>query len=483
MSRPGVTIINRELPPSRSAPNDVGRWFIAALTEKGSITAPIGPLRSLQEAVDQAGARVSYGVGYDALETFFREGGNEAYIGRAVGPNPVKASHVFQDGAASNTLTVFAKDEGDWGNLLNVAFLAGDVGGEFKIQVTHDTDVSVNETSPSLVDKAALITYAANSAYIRVVDTGPSANDPAVVAAQSLTGGTDDRGNITDTQWKAALDRLPRDLGPGQCSMPGRTTGQAHTDTLAHAAANNRVALLDAPDTPTAATLKAAAIAARGTNGRYGGMFAPWAIVPGVVSGTLRTVPYSAVQAGLIARSDGLGGSPNDPAAGENGQAVFATGLSQPAWDAATRTDLNAAGVNVARVIYGGVRTYGYRALVDPVATPNWLQLSNVRMYMTIVADGEAIAERYVLKKVDGRRHLLAKYAGELVGMLKPLWEDDSLYGATAEEAFNVDVGPSVNTNVTIANNEVRAIVTLRISPFAEEVRLELVKVPITQEV
>jgi hypothetical protein len=37
----------------------------------------------------------------------------------------------------------------------------------------------------------------------------------------------------------------------------------------------------------------------------------PWAVVPGVAGGTSRQVPYSAVEAGIIARNEALGLNPS----------------------------------------------------------------------------------------------------------------------------------------------------------------------------
>jgi hypothetical protein len=65
--------------------------------------------------------------------------------------------------------------------------------------------------------------------------------------------------------------------------------------------------------------------------------------------------------------------------------------------------------------------------------------------------------------------------------VLMAYYIDGSLYGATPDEAFSVDVGPDVNTSVTLAAGELRAVLTVRMSPFAEVVRIEIVKVSIEQ--
>lgn len=478
MPFPGTTVTLRDTAPPRSAPTDTGTAFVAGMTQKGDIDDVL--VTSMAEYDRLHGDRVSYGLVYDWLDAFFREGGSRAYVSRVVGPAAANAFVILDDSAVADTLRVEARNPGDWGNSLNVEVLAGDAGGEFKLRISHDTD-GVLQTTPSFATKAEAIAWAATNEWIKLVDQA-SALDPAVVGVTSLASGTDDRTNAVDAHWETALGRFSRELGPGQVAMPGRTTGQAHTDLLEHAAANDRVALLDMADTATAATLVAAAEAAR-TNGRRGASFSPWATIPGISPGTTRTVPYSAIAAGIRARNDSAGESPNVPAAGVMGQAVYAIGLSQTAWGDADRTLLNDAGVNVARIINGGVRTYGYRTLADPDTDPNWLLLGNARLVMAIVAGGYGIGERYVFAEIDGRGHKIADFAGDLTGELMRWWNAGSLYGDTPEEAFLVDTGPLVNTPETRADLELRAVLSLRLSPMGERIEVEIVNRPITERV
>lgn len=479
MARPGTVIRQRDLPPPRSAPTDTGVFFAAGMADKGSITEARA-VSSMTEFVKHYGDRVSYSLLYDAIDTFFREGGNKAYLSRVVGPAPVTAGVTLNDAGAAATLRVNANSPGDWGNSLNIQVVAGGVGGSFVLVVSHDA-LGELERSPDLVDKAAAFSWAQYSSYIALVDQA-SVNDPAVVAAQSFVGGADDRNNATETQWLNAINVFTADLGPGQVAMPGRTTATAHANLLAHAAARRRVALLDAADTFTAATLKAAAASARTVDARYGAFFAPWVKYPGLTAGTIRLVPPSALVAGVIARNDPRL-TPNVPAAGINGQSVFALGVSQAKWDDLTREDLNDDGVNVIRTLYGGVRIYGYRSLVDPIAVPNWINFGNSRLYMDIANRADIIAERYVLAEIDGRGIVIGKFDSDLTALLMPYWNAGSLYGLTPDEAFFVDTGPGVNTPETIANNELRAVISLKMSPMAELVTIEIVKRFITERV
>jgi hypothetical protein len=278
----------------------------------------------------------------------------------------------------------------------------------------------------------------------------------------------------------ASLAALSKDLGPGQIFYPGSSGADptAYSPLMAHAAANNRIALLHAAPTATASALGTLAATLRAdVNARYGALFAPAAIVPGVAGGTSRTVSYDALAAGIMARNDLLNGV-NDPAAGSHGTSRFATDLALVFTDA-ERATLNTAGVDVARSVYGQIQTYGYRTVADPAL--GWGLLSNARLNMAITAELDAVAQRYVFAQIDGRRVKINQFGADLVGVLVPYYESGQLYGETAQDAFFVDVGAAINTDTTIANGELHAVVGIKMSPFAEWVVIEIVKVAIDQ--
>lgn len=476
MSRPGVEVNVVDAAPPRSAPVSIDTWFAVGFTESG----PDDPVlvRSFGEFQRRFGNRSGYQTSYDSVETFFRDGGSRMYFQRVFGPAPTKGFKVLNDNAAQPTLKVESKSAGSLSAQMMVAVTVPSTG-LFQIIMTDQVSGAVLETTPEFTTKQDAIDWSSASDVINIVSAGPSALDPVASAAASLSGGTDDMANATDTQWVAALDKMGSELGPGQVSAPGRTTSTLQKALLEHAYEMNRVALLDTAyaATPSKAALITQADGLRDDpNARYGALFAPWAEVPGVVANTLRLVPYSAVQAALMARS----ARPNQPAAGVNGQSRYAIGVVG-AFNDTDREELNEAGVDIAREMYGGVRTYGYRTLADPAKLPQWIGLNNVRLVMEVKAKAYAIAEDFTFSQIDGEGRVFTRFGGALVGMLVPYYEDGALYGATAAEAFAVDVGGAVNTPETIAAGEIRAVIYLRTSPFAELVHIDIVKVQITE--
>jgi hypothetical protein len=281
----------------------------------------------------------------------------------------------------------------------------------------------------------------------------------------------------------AALSALTKDLGPGQVFIADQTlaTDPANQAALtAHAEANNRVALLSTPDGAATALIAAGTALHTDQNARYAACFAPSAVVPGVTPGTTRTVPMPAVIAGIIARND-LTLTPNQAAAGVNGASAYMLDLAATYTDA-EYSSINDAGVNMTRRIYGQIENYGYRSCVDPATSDSdWLEFGNARLNMAICAEADAIGERYVFSQIDGRGITIGDFGSDLSSMLLPYWTGGALYGATADEAYQVNVGSTVNTPDTIANGELHAILMVRMSHMAEWVVIEVVKVATTQ--
>jgi hypothetical protein len=430
--RPGVDVISRALPPPRSAPTDTGVAFIIGATPPGVTPAPpdVELVRSMTEFVATFGDRSAVAgeqATYDAADAYFHEGGAKLYVARSNPGTMVTLSSALP-----------AHDELERMTRAELDALATDRG----------------------IDPAQFATKA---------DVLAALEAPAL--------------QVADPGIASALANLTKDLGPGQVLIADATLASDVSNQsalLAHAVACNRVALLSCADGNAAALEAAGQALQTDANARYGALFAPTAVAPGVVAGTTRTIPYAAVEAGIIARNDAGGYSPNVPAAGELGQTVWALDVNGRYTDLEYQ-DLNEASVNMARLIYGGVRTYGYRSCVDPDASPQWRMFGWCRLNMAIVAEAEAIGERYVFRQLDGQGHTLAEFGGELSAMLAPYFESGSLYGRTAEEAYDVDVGSSVNTPETIANGELHAVISVRMSPDAEWVVIEIVKVASNQ--
>lgn len=463
----GVNIAFGDAAPSAAAPSDTSQYFVVGLSDRG----PVGSAQKVTSTPDfvlKYGDRVAYSVLYDAVDAAFRSGVATVYVSRLVGPAAVIASK------ALDTITVKAKGPGDYANTLKVAVIAG-TGSNIKVQVSDASGTL--ETSPDLADAAACAAWSASSAYVDITATGSLA--PAVAAAAFLTGGTDDRASITTADYTTAYGALPVTLGPGQVSAPGVTTAAVASATLAHAAATNRVALIDTVDSTVVGDLTTVTTGLRtDANASYGAAFGPFVEVPGIVSGTTRHVPISAVVAGLCARADTLF-NPGRAAAGREFPLSYVVDLHDFS-DADHQTAL-LAGANLAKDVFGTLEMYGFRSLVDPDLDAAWVQFNYARLRMAITAKLNAAAENFVFAQIDGNGHTLQQFADALTAVLKVFYDEGALFGATPSDAFVVDLSP--NTPATAQAGELHARIGVKFSPHAEVVYIDIAKTPLAQTI
>ena len=497
--RPGVAVLSRANQAASGVPTDTTVGFIVGEASQG----PVGTatqLTSMDQGVSIYGGRLAAAPFlYDGMELFFREGGGTLYVSRLA--DSAVAAHVaapafgtdadlaaaspgaFADGYK---LDVTAATVGSQQSLVNrpaglvFADEQSTTGDPFTAQLTDSTGKLLQQ-SLQIYTTDDLAAWLATQNYATLTEFTPG--EALTAVSLTLAGGADGTVPVTDPDaLGTSLDAFSTELGPGQLWAPGKTDPEMQAALMVHASSHNRVALLDAPQGADVPTLVAYGSALRDqVTDRYASLWAPWVTIPGVAQGTTRTVPWSSVQAGLIARADAAAGHANVAAAGDNGQSFFALDVTQTFSDADRQT-LLFAGVNTVRLRYGTVRAYGFRSLsASPGLNSPWVQFNHGRLNMQIVADSEEIGEEYVFSQIDGRGLTIAAFHGELNGMLGDLFDLGALYGATPDDAYDVNTSPSVNTIETISNGELHAILSVKMSPHAELVEIGIVKVALTE--
>jgi hypothetical protein len=466
MTLPGVSVSIRDEAAPPAFGFDTGAAFVVGVTGRGPLA--VTAVRSITGFANLYGERdAENAVLYDWLDVFFREGGSLAYVRRIVGAGSAEST-ITVPHAGSGDPTAFqvdASSPGIWGDDLDVVVAAGTSVGTFKLTVKLDG--TIVESSPDLGSNDDAVAWSEGSTYVALTKLG---EDAPTNGTYSLAGGDDDHGSIIDADFVDALDDFTTAYGPGQVVIPGQTTDAIHVGLVEHVADRGRVCLLDVADSAVVADLVGDLDAVRGYRGaRFAAAFGPWAIVPGVLAGTTRKVPYSAVEAGRIAALDAASQNPNQAAAG-------AAGVAQDPWDDEDRATLNDAGFNVARDTLGRVQAYGYRTIVNPVTDPRWREFTGSRTVMAVLADSHVVGESFEFSQLDGRGVKIAEFGGALTAVCAGYYQRGALYGATAEDAFSVNVSDAVNTPESLANGELKAVLTLRTSPFAERVEVELVR-------
>lgn len=466
-------VLLADTPPSGAAPVSTGRVYLAAITNKG-VFDPLKPCRSMTDVQKRFGTRQTFSTFWDWCETFFREGGAEVFPLPVRGPAPVKAT--LNIAGTGTTLIATALSAGDWANGATggytVEVINGPVGGaSFRQLIVRFGGVEVGRTI-EFNDRTQVDGAIVDEVQITL---GGGSGLPTVAAAANLASGTLDRLNITQTQIDAAINTPAADLGPGQVVACDWQTAATHATMRAHAKLNDRWALEDTVDTTTKATLLGAAAAEQGaTDGLYGELLGVWATIRGTAGVTSRSVPPSAFRAAKIAQTDVTAG-PNQAASG----AVYGAQTSslitgvKASFSDADQAELEDAGVNLLISRYGQVLCDGNRSLVEPLGSDNeWLQASNCRLRMAIVAQLQAAGQQF--EHVQLTRPHIAEYDTALTGVMQGF--QDQLFAADdgSDPGFVVETGPGVNTAETIAARQLLAQVGFRPAKGADLVTITL---------
>jgi hypothetical protein len=294
--------------------------------------------------------------------------------------------------------------------------------------------------------------------------------------------------NGTSTTFADALAQFTEDLGGGQVVAWDEVAGAATYGALQDYAAGGsmRYAYLDvAVGDDTESKLAAKAALMPESNNEYGALFGPWITIPapaGVIGGTERQAPASAAAAALTARADALG-NPNRAPAGRDFPLQYAIGFVGAQLTDADATALRSAGLNPFRKKFGLLVLDGFQTSVDQTPDSPFWQANCGRARMWMQWRAKAIGLNYEYKPIDGRGRLARALQTDLDAMCLELYGVDGLYGDTPAEAFNTEVGVSVNTTDTIAQGELHAVTEARFSLHAKSVIIDLVSVPITGRV
>jgi hypothetical protein len=481
------TIVNQtEIPAATSAAWDSANAFFIGLSDWGPTTGGPVTIQSQPGVAAVVGPRSGTNTTiYDALDVYFREGGNTAFFQRVVGPNASAASLTLRDSGGSAALLISAVYVGNYGNDIQVAVVNS--GSSFVITLT-DTYGNSLAQSPALTSRAAAVTWGATISPITVTALG-GVTLPQTSVATTLTGGTDSRAQATIGSYQTALSLFPPTLGPGQVAAPGitNTTVAGIWSALAsHALSNNRVAIGDMDD-GVAASVLVSDLGSSFQSPAVGpiGFWAGNLTAPGVVPNTTRTIPPSAVITALCSNVDDSG-NPNRAAAGSSWPLQYCTGsytLVSGVTETYGATDvstLNSAGINVFAQRFGVFENFGFVSSIPPSTDVIYWQFNHARLRMAISADAQEIAEPFLFSQLDGQGSDILSFSATLTAMLQSYYVTGALYGATAGQAYSVNTGPTVNTPASLQAGQLNALISVRMSPFAELITITVNSVPIT---
>lgn len=417
-----------------------------------------------------------------ALYMYFANGGNRAYVARAVAGSPAVATRTFSDRAGTplNTLRITANSYGTWGNGLNISITDSVTTGKFDITVYQGgtTDAYVVEQFTELSMASTDARYAptvvnAGAKYITATDlvsatTGTNKN-PALVANVSLASGTNGSTVSTITSY-STFDTVKESL---ILNVPGFTDATTVNAALSYAASREDVfVVIDGKDDTAANQLT---LAASYTASSFGAVYYPQITIAdptlGVsgASGSTKTIGAGAAVVGLYVATDTARGVFKAPA---GLQARLAGAVSVPVLTNAELDSLNSASaaVNAIKYISGsGIVVMGARTLKSGYVD----KYVPVRRTLIYLRKSLTDLSQFALFEPNDAalwRRINSSFSSFLTGF----WAQGGLTGGSPNQAYYVKVDSSNNPQASIDNGEVHIEIGVALQRPAEFVIIKI---------
>lgn len=467
----------------RSGPSNPGaisgRLLIGGLTEYGPVDRTV-LVKSIAGFETAFGQRTAYASNvYDSARTFFEEGGSELLVARAVGPAATAGFVTLKDTAAVDTVKVESATPGAHSAALSVEVTVS--AGTFTVSIRRDGElVGLFRNMATVAD---FVAAAASNAVVTVTDMGSitaaPGNVPVAIAPTVFSAGSDDRAAVTAAIVVEAMANPGPSIRGGAIATPGYPATIVGEALMTLAKDQNAIALLASSETATAAEAKLDAAELISRDGGYGGIFYPYIVIPDG-SGTRTISPESYVGA-VRARAHVQAGFWKVPA-GDIALPKWIIGTVIPV-DRKTNDSLNEAQVNAITTIGSTPRLYGWASLTTDLENLRLLtaqdSLNNLGLRV------EDVLEEFVYEVNDGKGHLRSKVESAIKGVLDPIARMNGFYpltrdGEELDPGYAVVVDETLNTAASISNNELRASVSVRLSPTAALIRVEIIKVALT---
>ena len=477
---PGVSISTSvRTGPTSNTLRSSSQAFIVGLAERGPSDAAVF-VSSLAEFEQQFGGYVSYAYLQPTVQTFFEEGGTQAYIVRVVGPNATTGQGLLNEGGAGgdNVISLDAVGAGAWSANLEAVTSVSGAGRIVKLKYNGEQIFStgVKLTAAGLVN--AINNSSVASSYVTATLLLEALPEASTV---TFTTGNDDKGdNTVDTSFTAYVDALELfndAYGDGAVICP--ETHAINAQLVLHANEYSRVALLHGAVDVTVGDLTTAVqdIAAE-LNAEHVAMYYPWVYIPSDVPGINRLIPPTGYAAGKRALAHNQTG-PHQPAAGLISSSNFVNGV----YASVNRTlgdTLDAASINAIRVIANTVRIYGARSCSDD--TDNFRFITAQDTVNTVVTQANTTLEDLVFSVIDARGGLFASITGRMISIcenlksLGALYEGFNVNGKKVDPGYTVKCDSSINSLASLSEGKINVQVGVRVSSIGDTIDVTIVK-------
>jgi hypothetical protein len=492
---PGVVISTAvRTGPSSTTVRESSQLFVVGLAERGpSDEATL--VESLQDFEFKFGEYIATSYLHSTIETFFEEGGTQAYVARVVGAGATAGTKVINgvlSASATTALTLDAIGEGTWSSGLTVTVEHVVANTSFRVKLYYGGTLLYNTGTVTTVAQAAgrINTNVIASKYV-LATPATGATVPAVVTASAFSAGL--AGSAVTAQERIdALDLFNDALGTGAVCIPdaentvGNTTYTTSEALIAHANSYNRIAILHSAESDDATEIKAKVSSLQAEDGaEHAAVYYPWVSIPTTVNGINRLIPPDGYVAAKRAVAHNNAG-PHVPAAGVQSASRFVNATELDI-SKVTGDDLDENSVNAIRVIQNSIRIYGARSISSD--TENFRYIVTQDIVNSVVVDAQRSLEELVFSSIDGRNTIYSDISSRLTAIcarmkdLGALFEARSTTGAIIDLGYTVRCDASLNPISQLAGGTVKAKIGLRTSTIGDKIEVEITKSNLTASV
>jgi hypothetical protein len=484
---PGVVISTSvRTGPSTATVRESSQLFVVGLADRGPSDEAV-LVQSIAEFEAMFGDYRSDSYLHPTVETFFEEGGTQAYVARVVGASATVGTLVLNNSSAVNCITLTANGAGAWSSDVEAEVTVS--GATAKLNLSYDgTLVYTTGNCSTSSQMAGRINSSAIASRYVTASIQSTTTLPAAIASTPLAAGNAYENQVTSTYFVNALTLFNDALGTGAVSCPEISNDDVavRNGLVAHANNYSRIAILHGGAVDSAATIKATALALQAEdNAEHAAIYYPWVTVPSGVAGVTRTIPPDGYVAAKRAVAHNQTG-PHLPAAGLISTAKFVTGAAVDI-DKTTGDDLDENYVNAIRVIQNTVRIYGARSL--SVDTENFRYITQQDVVNTIVTECYRSLEDLVFSTIDGRNTIFANIEARLVVILAGMRDLGALYpafdanGKQLDNGYTVKCDAGINPAAQLQTGLVKARVGVRVSSVGDKIEIDIVKSNLTSTV
>jgi phage tail sheath protein FI len=413
---------------------------------------------------------------------FFSNGGSQAYFKRVVDVAADTATRTFSDraGTPDDTLTLNAKNVGEWGNLINVTIANSNTEDAFDLTVYFGGDAPTNiverftDLSMTATDnRYAVSVINSQSKYLSAVDEGSAATGaarrPVVTANADLAAG-EDGAALDAADIAAAVDEFDTVASTLVLNAPGVTDATAVN--LITSYAENRGDVFVVIDPVAGSADNQITRADSYTTTSYGAVYFPQIVIkdPSVTTQGVTTLanPGGAI-VGLYLATDASRGVFKAPAglSARVGGAVSVAPLTTTELD---DLNSNSAAVNAIKFVPGsGIVVMGSRTLEGSYVS------KYVPVRRTLIYLRKALSELSQFAIFEPNDAILwRRITATLEGLLTDFWSQGGLRGAVPSQAFYVKCDVELNPQQSIDAGQVNIEVGVALQRPAEFIIIKI---------